>query len=160
MFQPHSETSKAAYETIDEQGQLEEVMAVFDLKGSAGATCDEIHKYLQKNHPLWEKRPLGTVSARMIRLKRDGRIFYKNEKRLTEAKRPAEVWVSDKYATESERLWTAQKPAPNAEIVIEHIESAERFLNALVTGKIVSGVHLSAAKHNINELQKAKKILE
>jgi len=159
MFQPHSETSKAAFDHIDEPGQLEDVLRAFYNLGTNGATCEEVWQHMIDYMPHRRSIVYGTVSARMGTLKKLGRIFYKNKERPTKAGNPAEVWVHADYATEAEKLLTAEKARPKKEIALEKIDSAIRFLNSLEKGNACAGIWLTGLRHNAKELKEAIDLL-
>lgn len=160
MFQSHSETSKTAFDHIDEPGQLEDVMRAFQARGPRGATCEEILLHMVEFMPHRKSIVYGTVSARMGTLKTLGRIFYKNETRPTTSGKPAEVWVHESFATEAEKLFTAEKAKPNKEVALEKIENAKRFLIGMEKSKCVPPVWLSGMRHNVAELTAALELLK
>lgn len=161
MFQPHSTTSRNAFETLaDEQGQLDEVLEAFKAARNDGNTCEEAYFWLKENYRHWAVKPYGTVSARMTTLKRNKQLYYTNQSRKTTSGKPAEVWVHPEYATEAHKLFTAEKLQPDKEIALEKIANVERFLEALIKGNATTGPWLSGLKHNIGLIQEAQKLLQ
>lgn len=159
MFQLHSETSKAAFDNVDVDSQNNDVLAAFKTFGYQGATCEEVHLKLKAMYKHWSTKPYGTVSARMTNLK--GRnIFWKNETRKTESGSDAEVWVHQEFATDKERLWTAEKPASKRQQISDIITSAQNFLVSMEKAKAVDGIWIKGMHHNIGQLQKAQDLLK
>lgn len=95
-YQRHSETSRMAAENlIDADGQIADVVKAFKDAGENGLTCDEATQIVREFRPMIEN---GTIAARMSRLKAEGVIYQKGEKRKTSRGHPAEVWVHIDHA--------------------------------------------------------------
>lgn len=98
-YQAHSETSRMAAESVDAKTQLKYINMAFLAKGFAGATCWEIYQDV-KAIPSLKHIEYGTVSARMVTLKKRGTIIAKGERAPARygKGRLAEIYVHKEFA--------------------------------------------------------------
>lgn len=84
-FQPHSDTSREAAESIDANTLRERVHRYIREQGPFGATDDEVQYELDMNP--------STQRPRRIELVQQGRVRDSGRKRKTRSGRNATVWV-------------------------------------------------------------------
>ena len=99
-FQQHSETSRAAADSLTTQHSMEADILRFLEHYPSGFTADELQEAFEgKLHPGVQA---GTIAARLRGLELKEQILKTKETRRTRSNRQAQVWKHPRHCTPSE----------------------------------------------------------